>query len=45
MTITRKLHVLALIGHCQVFFKRTYSPTIHIVCAHDGDISTRVCRA
>ena len=35
-----KLHVSALIGHRQVFFKRTYGPNIYIVRACDGKIST-----
>jgi len=39
MTITRKLHVSALIGHREVFFKRTYGPTIYIVRARVGERS------
>ena len=39
MTMTRKLHVSALFGHLQVFFKRTYAPTIYIVRASDGEFS------
>ena len=30
---------MALIGHRQVFFERTYGPTIYIVRACDGEIS------
>jgi len=36
---TRQLHVLASTGHLQVVFKRTYGPTVYIVCTRDGEIS------
>jgi len=37
---TTQLHVSALIGHRQVFFKRTYGATLYTVRARDGEIST-----
>jgi len=40
VTITRKVHVSALTGHGQVFFKTTCDPTIYIVRTRDGEIST-----
>ena len=40
MTVTRQLRVSAFTGHLQAVFKRTYGPTIYIVRARDGEIST-----
>ena len=37
---TTQLHVSAPTGHLQVVFKRTSGPTIYIVRARDGEIST-----